>query len=114
MGLKVTYHDPCHAGRHIGIYGEPRALLARVATIVEMATIKESAKCCGAGGGVKKAFPDLALDIAKSRVKEAEQTGAQYLVSICPFCHRNLSDAINTLKSPIKMIDLIELIDQAL
>ncbi len=114
LGLKVTYHDPCHTGRHTGIYEEPRELLARVATIAEMPTIKENAKCCGAGGGVKKAFPELALDIAKSRVKEAEGTGAQYLVSICPFCYRNLSDAIKDLKSPIKMIDLLELVNQAL
>lgn len=79
-----------------------------------MKTIKENAKCCGAGGGVKKGFPELALEIAKSRVKEAEDTGAEYLVSICPFCYRNLSDAIIALNSKIKMIDLLELLDQAL
>ena len=79
-----------------------------------MKTIKENAKCCGAGGGVKKGFPDLALEIAKSRIKEAEETGAEYLVSICPFCYRNLSDAIKSLNSNIKMIDLLELLNQAL
>ncbi|HME51476.1 MAG TPA: (Fe-S)-binding protein [Candidatus Lokiarchaeia archaeon] len=114
LGVKATYHDPCHAGRHTGIYEEPRRILAQIVDLVEMPTIKENAKCCGAGGGVKKAFPDLALEIAKSRVKEAEDTGAQYLVSICPFCHRNLSDALNALQSPLIMIDLIELLDQAL
>ena len=79
-----------------------------------MKTIKENANCCGAGGGVKKGFPDLALEIAKSRVQEAEETGADYLVSICPFCYRNLADAITALNSNIKMVDLMELIDQAL
>ncbi|MBA7552956.1 hypothetical protein ES705_45536 [subsurface metagenome] len=79
-----------------------------------MKTIKENAKCCGAGGGVKKGFPDLALEIAKTRVQEAEETGADYLISICPFCYRNLTDAIIALNSNIKMVDLMELIDQAL
>ena len=79
-----------------------------------MKTIKENTKCCGAGGGVKKGFPELALKIAKSRVKEAEDTEAQYLVSICPFCYRNLFDAIEDLNLNMKMFDLMELIYQAL
>jgi len=117
LGINVTYHDPCHTGRNSGLsplYEEPREILSKISNLNEMKTIKENANCCGAGGGVKKGFPDLALEIAKSRVLEAEETGADYLVSICPFCYRNLLDAINALNSDIKMIDLMELIDQAL
>ncbi len=114
LGLHVTYHDPCHAGRHIGLYEPPRALLQQIATLTEMKTIKESAKCCGAGGGVKKGYPKLALDIAKKRVKEAEATGADYIVSICPFCNRNLTEAIQESGSKMKFKDLMDLIDEAL
>ncbi|MFX1354022.1 MAG: heterodisulfide reductase-related iron-sulfur binding cluster, partial [Promethearchaeota archaeon] len=91
-----------------------RELLNNIANLTEMKTIKENAKCCGAGGGVKKGFPNLALEIAKSRVKETEETGADYLVSICPFCFRNLLDALKALNSSIKMIDLMELINTSL
>ncbi len=114
LGINATYHDPCHTGRHTGVYEEPRDLLRKMANLIEMKTIKQNAKCCGAGGGVKKGFPELSLEIAKSRVKEAEETKAEYLVSICPFCYRNLSDAIKESNSKIKMIDLMELIIQAL
>lgn len=114
LGLSTTYHDPCHTGRHTGVYEEPREILKKMASLTEMKTIKENAKCCGAGGGVKKGFPELSLKIAKSRIQEAEETGAEYLVSICPFCYRNLSDAIKELGSSIKMIDLMELLNQAL
>ena len=121
LGVTATYHDPCHTGRNSGIsagvtplYEEPRILLKKIANLVEMKTIKESTKCCGAGGGIKKGFPELALKIAKARVQEAEETGAEYLVSICPFCNRNLSDAITDLNSEIKMIDLMELLDRSL
>jgi heterodisulfide reductase subunit D len=114
LGLNVTYHDPCHTGRHTGLYEEPREILRKIANLIEMKTIKENAKCCGAGGGVKKGFPELSLEIAKSRIAEAEETGAEYLVSICPFCYRNLSDAIKALNSKIKMVDLLELLNQAL
>ncbi len=117
FGINVTYHDPCHTGRNAGdtpLYEEPRELLRKIANLVEMKTIKENSKCCGAGGGVKKGFPDLALEIAKSRIREAEATGAEYIVSICPFCYRNLSDAIKALNSDIKMADLTGLINKAL
>ncbi len=114
LGIKTTYHDPCHTGRHIGLYEEPREILKNIATLIEMKNIKNNAKCCGAGGGVKKGFPELSMEIAKSRIREAEGTGADYLVSICPFCFRNLNDAIKDLNSNLKMIDLLELINQAL
>ena len=114
LGINVTYHDPCHAGRHVGLYEPPRNLLQKIATVTEMKTIKESAKCCGAGGGVKKGFPTLAVEIAKKRIKEAEETGADYIVSICPFCNRNLSDAAKELGSNIKIKDLIELVEEAI
>ncbi len=117
LGIKTTYHDPCHTGRNGGsppLYEQPRRLLSQISNFVEMKTIKENAKCCGAGGGVKKGFPELALEIAKTRVKEAEETGAEYLVSMCPFCFRNLDDGIESSNSQIKMVDLIELISLAL
>ncbi|MFX1339354.1 MAG: (Fe-S)-binding protein [Promethearchaeota archaeon] len=121
LGIKATYHDPCHTGRNAGmkegvnpLYEEPRELLSKMADIVEMKTIKQNTKCCGAGGGVKKGFPELALQIAKARIGEAEETGAEIIVSICPFCYRNLSDAIIASNSDLKMVDLTELLDQAL
>ena len=114
LGMNVTYHDPCHAGRHSGLYDEPRELLSMMVNLTEIKTARENAKCCGAGGGVKKGFPEMSLEIAKSRVKEAEETGVDTIVSICPFCYRNLSDGIKALNSNMKMVDLLELLVQAL
>ncbi len=110
LGIKTTYHDPCHLGRHMGVYDAPRELLNKISTLTEMKTNRNGAMCCGAGGGVKKGFPELSMEMAKNRVKEAEDTGAEYLVSTCPFCWRNLSDAIEALNSNLKMKDLVELI----
>lgn len=114
LDIKTTYHDPCHIGRHMGLYLTPRELLSKISNLTEMKTNCEAAMCCGAGGGVKKGFPELALEMAKNRIKEAEATGASALVSTCPFCYRNLSDAIKELNSNIKMVDLVELILESL
>jgi len=114
LDINITYHDPCHIGRHMELYDVPRRLLNKISNLVEMKTIREGAHCCGAGGGVKKGFPELSLEIAKNRVKDAKDTGVKTLVSICPFCFRNLSDAIDVLNSDIKMVDLVELFLDAL
>jgi Fe-S oxidoreductase len=114
LGIKTTYHDPCHLGRHVGVYEEPRIILNQISDLIEMKTNRETAMCCGAGGGVKKGFPELSIEMAKNRIEDALQTGAEYLVSTCPFCYRNLLDAIDLTNSSIKMIDLTELILKAL
>lgn len=89
----ITYHDPCHLGKHMGVYEAPRRVLRRMATLIEMEHSGENSLCCGAGGGVKAAFGEVAKGIGAKRMKEAEDTGAKLVVTPCPFCKTNLSDA---------------------
>ncbi|MBD3227578.1 MAG: hypothetical protein GF329_05255 [Candidatus Lokiarchaeota archaeon] len=114
LQITTTYHDPCHLGRHCDFYYPPRELLDKITGFKEMKRVRENAICCGAGGGVKKAFSELSLEMSIKRVEEAEETEASYLVSTCPFCHRNLLDGIIKKKSNLKMIDLTELIIKSL
>ena len=95
-----------------GIYDAPRNILRKIPGIklVEMERIKEYAYCCGAGAGVKSAFPELALYAAKTRIEEAEDTGADTLVSACPFCSTNLQDGIIERSSKLKYYDISELL----
>jgi len=114
--LKATYHDPCHLGRHAGIYDAPREVVKAIpgVELVEMKRTREASWCCGAGGGVKSGFSELAVDIAKDRIREAEETEAEYLVTACPFCVRNLKDAAEALDSRIRVKDILELIQERL
>ncbi|MCK5420607.1 MAG: (Fe-S)-binding protein, partial [Deltaproteobacteria bacterium] len=74
----VTYHDPCHLGRHAGEYDAPREIIRNIPNyeFIEMKNIRNRSLCCGAGAGVKGAYPVDALEIAKMRVQEAIDTGA--------------------------------------
>jgi Fe-S oxidoreductase len=95
-----------------GIYDAPRNILKKIPglELIEMERIKEYAYCCGAGAGVKSAFPEFALQTAKTRIEEAENTGANTLVSACPFCSTNLQDGIKDRGSKLKYYDISELI----
>jgi len=110
----ITYHDPCHLGRHSNFYEPPREILNQIPRIslIEMKRNKENAWCCGAGGGVKIGDPDWSLEISKERLQEAKQTGASLLISTCPFCKTNLIDANLKFNMKFKILDLIELIDE--
>ena len=110
----VTYHDPCHLGRHMGIYEIPREIYKIIPglNLVEMKRNRNFAWCCGAGGGVKIGYPDWAVEVSKERLEEAKETGATVISSTCPFCRTNLSDANNNYNFEMEVLDLMEIIDQ--
>jgi heterodisulfide reductase subunit D len=116
VNMKVTYHDPCHSGRHMGVYEPPRELLKSIPGIelVEMPRNRENSWCCGAGGGVRAAYPDITMFASTDRIKEAEDTGAQALTSICPFCWTGLHEAIEENESKLGLYDVIELVEKAI
>lgn len=90
--LNVTYHDSCHLGRHCSVFDEPRDVISCVANLVEMKNSHENSLCCGAGGGVKSAYPEIASQMAESRINQALDTDAELLITPCPFCKLNLRD----------------------
>jgi len=125
MPLKVTWHDPCHMGRLSrpyvpgkeidGVYEAPRNLLKAIPGIelYEMERIKEYAWCCGGGGGVFTGFKDFAQWTALERLEEAKDTGAQAIVTSCPWCESNLGNAIKGMDEKIGLKNLIQMIAEA-
>ena len=99
-----------------GIYNPPRDVLKSIPGIelVEMERIREYAWCCGAGGGVREAYPDFSNWTATERIEEAKVTGAEAIVSACPWCERNFIDAVNTMGDRMKVFDVVELVQQAM
>ncbi|MFW6099282.1 MAG: (Fe-S)-binding protein, partial [Thermodesulfobacteriota bacterium] len=113
---KVTYHDPCHLGRATGVFDDPRFIMDVLPGIelIEMPRTREYSRCCGAGGGLKSGYPDIQNKMAQRRVREAEETGAEELVSACPFCYQGLQIGISALNSPLVMRDISYLVEAAL
>ncbi|MDH5806188.1 MAG: (Fe-S)-binding protein [Candidatus Methanomethylicaceae archaeon] len=112
----VTYHDPCHIGRHIGIFDEPREVLANIPGIkfVEFERTAHHAWCCGAGAGVMSGYPELARFAATERLKEAKVVGASYVSSACPFCVLNLKRAEEAGKFGLEIGDIVQLLEKSL
>ncbi|MBW1738310.1 MAG: (Fe-S)-binding protein [Deltaproteobacteria bacterium] len=91
---RVTYHDPCDLGRHCGIYEEPRQIIRKIApNFIEMPHHHADSLCCGAGGGVRGAYAKNSIAMARRRLQEAEEIGAEVVLTECNSCVHNLSNA---------------------
>jgi Fe-S oxidoreductase len=113
IAKKVTYHDSCHLGRGCGVYEAPRNILRAIpgVKLVEMARNRRWAWCCGGGGGVPEADPELAQWNAADRMREAEETGAELVLTSSALCQRSFSDLA---KDTLPVQDLLEFAFQAL
>jgi Fe-S oxidoreductase len=99
-----------------GIYDPPRRILNSIPglRLVEMERIREYSWCCGAGGGAREAYPEYSQWTASERIVEAKASGAEALVSACPWCERNFKDAIQAQNDGMKVYDIIELVQMAM
>jgi L-lactate dehydrogenase complex protein LldG len=93
--ITITYHDPCHLGRGLKSFDGTRELLKSLGSKwVEMEHHHQESLCCGAGGGIRGFFPKFSRDIARRRVKEAEEVKADILLTDCLSCKHNLKQGV--------------------
>lgn len=92
---RVAYHDPCYLGRHNGVFDEPRHVLESIPglQLIELPDNRDNSLCCGGGGGRiwmetprQERFSDL-------RLQQAVESGAEVLVTACPYCITNFEDS---------------------
>jgi Fe-S oxidoreductase len=114
----MRVYDPPRTFRRgtYGIYEPPREILKSIPGIklVEMDRIKEYAWCCGAGGGVKESNPEFARWAAVERIREAESTGAELLVTACSRCLDNLQDAAKDANGHLEVCDIVDLLEKTI
>jgi len=141
--MKVAYHDPCCLGRLSedwtpwhgsrgpngltqppkpyrrgtnGIYQQPRQLISAIEglELIDLPRTRENALCCGAGGGVLDVYPEFAAFTAQDRLQEVIDSGAQAVVSACPYCLDSFQVAIQSTGHLLKAYDISHLVSLAL
>jgi Fe-S oxidoreductase len=112
-----TYHDACYLGRHNNIFDQPRDLLATTtgARPCEMPRNREQSFCCGGGGS--NAWYEMrdGERINAIRYEEAKGTGAELVVTSCPFCTTMLEEIAGRqeLETRLEIQDLAEIVERA-
>jgi Fe-S oxidoreductase len=114
----ITFQDPCYLGRHNGIYREPRGILEYLpgTELVEMKRNRAKSFCCGAGGGRIWIEDSAKVRLNRVRAAEAVESGANKVITACPFCLLMLDDAIRAIKNEdakFKVMDISEILLEA-
>jgi Fe-S oxidoreductase len=116
-GDKFVFDPPKEYRRGTkGVYEPPRDVIKAIpgVKLTEMTRIKEYSWCCGAGGGVIDSNPGFAKWTAQKRIDEAIATGAEALVTACPWCEKTFNQAIKENGTDLKVYDIVELVAKAI
>lgn len=109
-GKKVTWHDPCHLNRHMGVKAQPRKILKAMHDI-EYVEMPNADVCCGMGGTFSINFYDLSGKIAEKKVNGIDSTNADIVVTGCPGCEIQLIDNLTRHNKQIKVMHIMELLE---
>ncbi|MFM7218166.1 MAG: (Fe-S)-binding protein, partial [Bacteroidota bacterium] len=105
----ITYHDSCSGLREVGIRKEPRELLKNVRGL-KLIELEDNETCCGFGGTFSVKYEPIAVGMAEQKVKNAEATGADYIVSTDMSCLMHLHGLLRKQGKPIKVMHLADVL----
>ena len=109
-GTTVTWHEPCHLGRYLGVEEQPRKILKSVPDI-DFVEMPDADACCGMAGTFSIYFYELSKKIADRKIANIESTGADIVVTDCPGCQIQLLDGITRQGLPQKVLHIMELFE---
>ena len=105
----ATYHDSCAALREYGVKREPRVLLQKVRGL-ELREMPDSETCCGFGGSFAVKFESISVGMGSEKVKNAESTGAEYLISTDQSCLMHMDGYITTENKKLKIMHIADVL----
>lgn len=113
----IVFHDSCYLGRYNDVYDAPREILRSIpgVKLVEMERNRETAMCCGAGGGLMWMEEHVGNRINVTRTEQALATQASVISSGCPYCLTMLEDGTKAkeVEDTIGTFDIAELLERA-
>jgi glycolate oxidase iron-sulfur subunit len=112
-GTKVTYHDPCHLKKSMGVSAQPRALVRSNARM-ELIEMAEPDRCCGCGGSFNLEHYNLSKDIGTIKRDHIVASGAAVVATACPACMLQISDMLSQHGDPVAVRHVMEIYAETL
>ena len=112
LPLRCTVHDPCHLGRGQGLAGAVRTVLDAVPGL-DRVEMREPDRCCGFGGVMRATHPSLSTAIGSAKAKDIAATGAPVVVTGCPSCRMQITDALRHRRTDAEVMHTVQVIAAA-
>ncbi len=109
---RVTYHDPCHLGKSLGVIDQPRKLL-KASKDVDLVEMKDANVCCGNGGSFNLQHYKTSMAIGDHKCRNIIKTKADVVATSCPACIMQISDLLSQKKQAIEVKHVIEIYDES-
>jgi Fe-S oxidoreductase len=113
----ITFHDSCYLGRYNEVYDAPRDILKAIpgVDLKEMERNRDTAMCCGAGGGLMWMEEETGHRINVSRTEQALAVNPSVISSGCPYCLTMLSDGTKAkeVEESVDTLDVAELLEKS-
>jgi glycolate oxidase iron-sulfur subunit len=104
---RIALQDSCHLRNGLGVFLEPRALIAEVGDYVEL---RSSSECCGAAGTYSILRPRDSRRILDDKLDEIEAADVDLVVAVNPGCLRQLQTGLRRRRSRVRAMHLAELL----
>jgi glycolate oxidase iron-sulfur subunit len=108
-GKKITWHDPCHAIRYLGVKDQPRKIIRSIPD-VELIEMIGADRCCGMAGAFSLHYYELSKRIADKKAQKIRETGADIVATACPGCMIQLTDTAKRNKMPQQVMHIMQLL----
>lgn len=108
----ITYHDPCHLKKSLGVFKEPRHVIR--ASGHELKEMADSDTCCGMGGSFNLAHYDLSSRIGFKKAQTIADSKCSTVATSCPACMMQISDMLAQQNQTVFVKHPVEIYAEAL
>ncbi|MBI1822249.1 MAG: (Fe-S)-binding protein [Nitrospirae bacterium] len=109
----VTFHDPCHLKRGLGISEPPRNILQAIPGI-QFKEMADADRCCGFGGIFSLKHYDLSMKVAEEKVTRIDESGAEMVATGCPGCSSHIGDALSQAGKRIEVKHTVQILAESI
>ena len=105
--VRIGFQDSCHLRNGMGVFKEPRKILAQLGEYIE---VPNSQGCCGAAGSYSLIRSKDSKRVLAPKVEAIRALDLDYLVTVNPGCTRQLKSAMRKARLKTKVVHIAELI----
>lgn len=109
----ITYHDPCHLKKSLGVAAQPRSLI-RANPGYAFTEMTEPDRCCGCGGSFNLQHYGLSASIGRRKRDNIAASGCSVVATGCPACMLQISDMLSQAGDRIRVRHAVEIYAESL
>jgi glycolate dehydrogenase iron-sulfur subunit len=111
--ISITYHDPCHLKKSLGVAAQPRALL-RANPRYDLQEMVEADWCCGMGGSFNLQHYEISASIGRRKRDNIAKSGCAVVATGCPACMLQITDMLSQAGDRVQVKHAIEIYAEGL